>query len=158
DIKLDGTAEGFQMEVGRPRMYVCIPKPSTVAVVDTTKNEVIARYPVSKAGGGHPLALDEANPRMFVGCRKEPRVVVMDTETGKEIAGVPVPGDIDDLFYDAKRKQLYASCGEGFIAVIKQIDADRYEAGAKIATVKGAKTSLFVPERDRLYLAVPRQE
>jgi DNA-binding beta-propeller fold protein YncE len=158
DIKLPGTAEGFQMEVGRPRMYVCIPKPSMVAVVDTTKNDVISKYPVEMAGGGHPLALDEANHRMFVGCRNKPMVVVMDTETGKEIVGVPVPGDIDDLFYDAKRKQLYASCGEGFIAVIKQIDADRYEAGEKIATVKGAKTSLFVPERDRLYLAVPRQE
>ena len=51
-------------------------------------------------------------------------VVVMDTETGKEVAAVPVPDGIDDLFYDAKRKRLYASCGDGFIAVIRQLDAD----------------------------------
>src|SRR5262249_14889678 len=120
DIKLPGTAEGFQMEQGRPRLYVNIPMPSMVAVVDTEKNEVIAKHPVEKAGGAHPIALDEANHRMFIGCRKEPMVIVMDTETGKEITSVAVPGDIDDLFFDAKRKKLYASCGEGFLATIKQ--------------------------------------
>jgi DNA-binding beta-propeller fold protein YncE len=109
------------------------------------------------AGGGHPLALDEANKRVFVGCRTEPMVVVMDTETGKEITGVPIPKDIDDLSYDAKRKRLYASCGEGFLAVISQVSPDKYEVTNKIPTVKSASTSLFDPEANRLYLAVPRQ-
>jgi DNA-binding beta-propeller fold protein YncE len=162
DIKLPGSAEGFQIEAGRPRMYVNIPSPSMVAVVDTAKNEVIAKHDVKLGGAGHPLALDEANHRMFIGCRKveklEPSVVVMDTETGKEITSIAIPNDIDDLFYDAKRKKLFASCGEGFLVVIKQIDADRYEVSEKVPTVKGAKTSLYVPDRDRLYLAVPRQE
>ena len=79
------------------------------------------------AGGGHTIALDEANKRIFVGCRTPPMVVVMDMETGKEITSVPIPKDNDDLFFDAKRKRLYASCGEGFIAVIRQLDADHYE-------------------------------
>lgn len=158
DIKLPGTAEGFEVEKARPRLYVNIPDAALVAVIDTEKNEVIAKYPVKMAGGFHPLALDEANHRMFVGCRKAPMVIVMDTETGKEITSIPVPGDIDDLVYDAKRKKLYATCGEGFIAVIKQLGADSYEAGEKVATAKGAKTSHYNPEQSRLYVAVPRQE
>ncbi len=158
DIKLPGTAEGFEVEKARPRLYVNIPNAAMVAVIDTAKNEIIAKYPVKMAGEFHPLALDEANHRMFVGCRKEPKVVVMDTETGKEITSVTIPGDIDDLVFDAKRKKLYATCGEGFIAVIKQLGADSYEAGEKIPTAKGAKTSHFNPEQDRLYVAVPRQE
>jgi hypothetical protein len=157
DIKLPGTAEGFQIESARPRLYLAIPSPSQVVVIDTGKKEVVGTYPLKMAGGGHPLALDEANKRMFIGCRKEPMVVVMDTETGKEIMGLEIPKDIDDLHYDAKRKRLYASCGEGFLAVIKQVSPDKYELAEKIETVKQARTSCFDPESSRLFLGVPRQ-
>jgi hypothetical protein len=157
DLKLPGAAEGFQIEAGRSRLYLSIPNPSQVLVIDTVKKEIIAKYPVKLASGGHPLALDEANKRIFIGCRNEPMVVVLDSETGKEITSVAIPKDIDDLHYDAKRKKLYASCGEGFLAVIRQVDADKYELAEKFETVKQAKTSLFVEGSDRLYLAVPRQ-
>jgi DNA-binding beta-propeller fold protein YncE len=158
DIKLPGTAEGFQMEAKRPRIYLNTPSPSMMVVIDTDKNKVIEKYEVKMAGGGHPLALDEANQRVYVGCRKEPMIVVLDTETGKEITAVPIPEGIDDLFVDAKRKRLYASCGDGSLVVLKQVDANRIETLEKIQTVKGAKTCLFVPDSGRLYLAVPRQE
>jgi DNA-binding beta-propeller fold protein YncE len=158
DIKLPGQAEAFQIETKRPRIYLNTPDPSLVVVIDTEKNEVVTTYPVKKAGGGHPLALDEDNHRVFVGCRKEPMIVILDSETGKEVAGVPIPGDVDDLFLDAGRKRLYASCGEGFLVVLKQVDADRVEPLEKIPTAKGAKTCLYVPQTGRLYLAVPGQE
>src|SRR5581483_2299386 len=44
DIKLPGGAEGFEIEKGRPRLYVNVPNPGLVAVVDTEKNAVIAKY------------------------------------------------------------------------------------------------------------------
>lgn len=157
DIKLPGQAEGFQIEKSRPRLYVNIPSPSEVVVIDTDKNAILQRFKVEMATGQHPVALDEANHRIFLGCRKKPMVVVMDTETGKEIAGVDIPGDIDDLFYDAKRKRLYASCGDGAIAVLKQNDADKYELLDKIDTVKGARTAYFDADSGRYFLAVPRQ-
>src|SRR5262245_19584929 len=69
-----------------------------------------------------PISLDVANNRVFLGCRQPAMVVVLDGETGREITNVAVPQNIDDLYYDAKRKRLYASCGEGFIAVIRQTD------------------------------------
>jgi YVTN family beta-propeller protein len=157
NIKLPGAPEGFMIEKERPRLYLNVPSPSQVVLIDTDKNEVKANYPIKMAGGGHPLALDEANHRVFVGCRKEPMVVVLDSETGKEITGVKIPGDVDDLYYDAKGKRLIASCGEGFLVIIKQENADKYEVTEKWPTAKGAKTSLYVPETGRLYLAVPRQ-
>src|SRR5262249_54641039 len=131
--------------------------PSEVVVIDTDKNAVLQHYKVEMATGQHPLALDEANHRIFLGCRKKPMVVVMDTESGKEITGIGVPGDIDDLFYDAKRKRLYASCGDGAIAVIKQNSADGYEVLEKIDTIKGARTAYFDADTGRYFLAVPRQ-
>jgi len=157
DITLPGAAEGFQVEKERPRLYLCMPSPNEVVVIDTDKNEVAKRYPVKLAEGIHPLAIDEPNHRLFVGARKKPMVVILDSESGKEITSVDIPGDIDDLFFDVKRKKIYASCGEGFLAVIRQIDADRYELVEKIATVADARTSFFDPETGRLYLGVPRQ-
>jgi DNA-binding beta-propeller fold protein YncE len=157
DITLPGPAEGFQIETGRPILYVNIPAPSEVAVIDTNKNAILKHYKVEMASGQHPLALDEANHRLFLGCRKKPMVVVMDSETGKEITGVEIPGDIDDMFYDAKHKRLYASCGEGAIAVIRQNGADKYEMLGKIETAKNARTSYWDAATGRYFLAVPRQ-
>lgn len=156
DIKLPGTAEGFQLEKGRPRLYLAMPVPSEIIVIDTEKNEVINRYPVTMAGGQHPVVLDEAGKRLYIGCRKKPMVVVMDTETGKELAGIDIPGDVDDLFLDAKRQRLYASCGEGAVVVIGP-KGDRWEVLEKIETAKGAKTSYFDADTGRFFLAVPRQ-
>ena len=157
DISLPGAAEGFQIATAQPRLYLCVPSPSQVVVIDTEKKSILTTYPMKLASGGHPLALDEANKRIFVGCRTEPMVVVLDSETGKEIAGVPIPKDVDDLVYDAKRKKLYATCGEGFLTVIRQDSPDKYEVAEKIPTVKQAKTSYFDAASGRLFLAVPRQ-
>jgi DNA-binding beta-propeller fold protein YncE len=155
DLKLPGFPESLTLESHRPRMYMNTPSPASVMVFDTEKQKVIKTYPLKLASGNYPLALDEKNRRLFIGCRKEPMVIVMDSETGKEITSVPVPKDIDDLFFDAKRKRLYAACGEGFLAIIRQMGADHYEPFEKITTAKMARTCLFDPESSRLFLAVP---
>jgi hypothetical protein len=157
DIKLTGAAEGFQLETGRPRLYLNTPSPSQVVVIDTDKNEVINKYPLKLAGGNVPLALDEANHRIFVGCRKAPLMVVIDSETGKELTSVAIGTDVDDLFFDAKRKRLYAACSDGFLYVLRQLDKDRYEELEKVSVPKGAHTCLFDADSSRLFLAVPRQ-
>jgi DNA-binding beta-propeller fold protein YncE len=157
DISLPGTAEGFELETDRPRMYVCVPSPSQVVVIDTDKNEVVTSYPVKLGGANFSVAIDQANRRLFVGCRKKAMMVIMNSDTGAEIAGLPIPGGTDDVTFDAKRKRIYVSCADGFIAVIKQTDADHYESVENFATVTGAKTSYLDPETGRLYLAVPRQ-
>lgn len=157
DIKLPGPAESFQLESSRPRLYLNSPSPSQVIVIDTDKNEVIKSYPLKMAAANYPLALDESNHRLFIGCRKKPMLVVMDSESGAEITGLEIPADTDDLFYDAKRKRIYVSCGEGYLAVIRQIDADHYDVLERIQTKKDARTCYFDAETGRLYLAVPRQ-
>jgi DNA-binding beta-propeller fold protein YncE len=158
DIELPGSAEGFQLDSKRPRLYLCSPTPSELIVIDTAKYKVLKRYPIKRAGGGHPVALDEAHHRIFIGCRKKPMVVVMDMESGKEITSVDIPADVDDLYYDAKRKALYASCGEGSLVIIRQQDKDSYKKVQTIKTAKDARTCFFDPRTSRLYLGVPRQK
>jgi DNA-binding beta-propeller fold protein YncE len=157
-IKLPGRPEGFQLESKRPLLYMNTVDPTRLVVVDTDDNKVLHRYPIKLADRAYPMAVDEANHRLFLGCRKKPSVVVVDSESGKEVAQVELPEDIDDLFYDARNKRLYASCGAGFLAVIRQRDADKYEVVEKIPTVKLARTCFFDPAGGRLYLLIPRQK
>jgi hypothetical protein len=49
------------------------------------------------------------------------------------------------------------SCGQGFLDVFALHDDDPRRL-ARILTAAGARTSLFVPEEDRLYVAVPRRD
>jgi DNA-binding beta-propeller fold protein YncE len=157
-IKLPGRPEGFQIESERPRLYLNTVDPTRVVVIDTDKNAVLHSHRLKLADRAYPLAVDEANRRLFIGCRNKPCVVVLDSESGREVTSVATPADIDDLFHDAKNKRLYVSCGEGFLTVIRQRDADRYEVLEKIPTAKLARTCFFDPAEGRLYLLVPRQE
>jgi hypothetical protein len=157
-IKLPGAPEAFQLDPSQPRLYVNIPKPCQVAVVDTEKNEVVDKFPLKLAQSNYPLALDAKGGRLFVGCRKKPTVVVLDVKTGKEVEGVEIPGDIDDLFYDAKCDRLYAACGAGVLAVLQSKEGKRYEVVERVPTGKLARTCLFDAESGRLYVPVPRQE
>jgi DNA-binding beta-propeller fold protein YncE len=155
DIQLKASPESFVIEMSRPRMYVNTQATRQVAVVDTDKRTVLKTYELPEAGN-YPIALDETNKRLLVGTRKEPMLFVLDTETGKQLSSLPIPNDVDDLYFDAKRKRLYASCGEGWLVVLKQVSADRYELMQKYQTVKQARTCLFDAETSRLFAPIPR--
>jgi DNA-binding beta-propeller fold protein YncE len=157
-VKLPGRPQAFLLGPGRSRLYLNALGPSVVVVIDTDKNEVLHRWPLKLADRGYPIALDESNRRLFVAAREKPVIVVLNADSGEAITAVPIPADVDDLFYDARRKRLYASCGEGVLAVVRQRGPDHYEMLEKIPTVKLARTCFFDPAADRLYLGLPRQE
>jgi DNA-binding beta-propeller fold protein YncE len=158
EIKLPGPGKAFQLHPSKPRLYVNTHDPYQVTEIDTEKNEVVNRFPIKLAEGNYALALDPEGGRLFVGCRKKPAIVILDMKSGKELGSVTIPEDVDDLFFDAKRKRLYASCGEGVLAVVAVKDKDTLEVVERITTKKLARTCLFDAGADRLYLAVPRQK
>ena len=157
EIKLDGHPESFQLEKSGPRIFVNIPTSQKIAVVDREKPAAVTAWSVGGATANFPMALDETHHRLFVGFRKPAKLVVYDTESGKVIANLDSPGDADDIFHDGTRQRIYISGGDGFIGIIQQQDADHYKSLTKIPTASGARTSLFVPELGRLYLAVPHR-
>ena len=157
EAKLAGHPESFQLERAGSRVFVNVPDANQIVVVDRTAMKVAATWPVVTAKANFPMALDEANHHVFIGCRRPAKVLVYDTTTGKESGSFDIVGDTDDLFFDAARKRLYVSGGEGFVDVLQEQEAGRFARVAHIATAAGARTSLFVPEQSRLYLAVPHR-
>ena len=144
-----------QFELDGARIYVNVPSANHVAVVDRAQQTVVATWPIAAAKGNVPMALDRANHRLLIGC--EPgKFVVLDTATGQAIASLDISPEADGIAYDAARRLIYISCGAGALDVLRQVSADHYELAERIPTVKGAATSLFVPEWHRLILAVPQ--
>ena len=156
-VKLPGQPEAFQLDPGRKRLYVNTVKPSAVAAVDLSKHEVVATYTPAKLESFYPMALDREGDRVFVGCRRPAVVLALDAGTLKELWTAEIPADTDDLFFDAKRKRLYAACGEGFLAILESKDGGRFEVVEKLPTARLARTCFFDPESGRLFLGVPRQ-
>ena len=154
DVIVEGHPESFQLEKKGKRIFVNVPSAGHVAVVDREKNRVTATWPVD-AKGNFPMALDEDHHRLFLGCRSPAQLLVLDAESGKKVASLPASGDADDLFYDPQAKRIYLSCGEGLIDVFEAMDPDHFKLSGKVPTALGARTSLFVPELNALYLAVP---
>ena len=156
-IKLSAHPEAFELEKNGERIFVNVPNSRHVAVIDRKKGEVIATWKTDGAFGNFPMAFDEANHRLFIGCRIPSKLVVLNTESGEVVAKIDISGDPDDVFYDSKRHRIYAICGAGKIDIIEQTDANNYKAVTKIDTADGARTGLFVPERDTLFVAVPHR-
>lgn len=155
-VKLAGHPESFQLEHSGSRIFVNVPNAGHIAVIDRNGMKIVATWPVVTAKSNFPMALDEANHRLFIGCRRPARLLVYDTTTGKQIVSSDIVGDTDDLFYDADRKRLYVSGGEGFIDVLDTQTPTPTKL-ARVASADGARTSLFVAEQHRLYLAVPHR-
>jgi len=154
DIKVDAHPESFQLEKNGGRMFVNLPGSQKVAVIDRLQSAVVTSWTTDDARSNFPMALDESGGRLFIVCRRPAVLLVLDTGSGAVVAKLPTVGDSDDVFYDQKRKRIYVSGGEGAIAVYQQKDADHYREIAQLEAVKGARTSLFVPELSRLFLAV----
>ena len=154
DIPLAGHPESFQLEQDGPRAFVNVPTAGHVAVVDRVQRRVAATWPVP-AKSNFPMALDEQGRRLFVGARSPAVMLVYDIDSGHIVARLPIGGDSDDLFYDARRKRVYVICGEGRIDVFRQESADQYARALSIRTAARARTGLFVPEDGKLYVAAP---
>lgn len=143
-----------QFEVEQDRIFVNVPKAHHIAVIDRTKRKVVETWPIPGTDDNVPMGFDRARHRLFIGCSTG-SLVVFDTIAGKSVATIEISPDSDGVHYDAKRHRVYVSCGAGSLDVIAQSDADHYSLEAHVATEKGASTSWFSSELDRLYLAVP---
>lgn len=152
DLPLAGHPEGFRYDPASGRVYVNVPDKRQVAVLDRKTGRDVGNWTFPDARSNFPMALDEAGGRVAIGFRSPARLVEVDAASGAMAGSAAICGDTDDVFFDAKRGCYYVSCGEGAVDVV-----DRTGNGLvrrdRIKTASGARTSLFVPELDRLFVA-----
>ena len=152
DIKLAAHPESFQLDAASGRMFANVPDGGHIAVVDLAAAKQIAKWTVPGLSANFPLAIDGSGMAVAAVFRRPAKLVLLDTKTGTATQHLDTCGDADDVFFDAKRRRIYVSCGAGAVDVF-QADATGYRTVARIETSSGARTSLFVPDLDRLYIA-----
>ena len=150
-IKLSAHPEAFELERHGKRIFVNVPNARHVAVIDRDKGEVIATWKTDLAFANFPMALDEAESSVVYRmpyCRQSCRA---QHGLWHVVAKIDISGDPDEIFYDSKRHRVYAICGAGKVDIIEQTDPNTYKPFAKVDTADGARTGLFVLERDTLF-------
>lgn len=154
NITLPGkSSSAMAVDHAGEKLYVNNSGTSEIAVVDLRTRQVIARWPLPEAHNLNGLAFDEANHRLFSATRNPPKFWVFDTITGQIVTTLTCTAYNDHMIFDPVRKRIYIT-GTETASVIEQRDADHYENIAEVPTGYRAKTSIFVPELNRIYIAL----
>lgn len=152
-IKLSEHPEAFQLTPTGDRIYVNVPDAREIAVLDRATQKQVASWPTHDDRANFPMALDDNGARIITVFRHPARLAALSAADGSIITKIDVCGDADDVFIDAKRHRVYVSCGDGVVDVLERKN-DGYVRLARVPTSSGARTSLFVPELDRLFVSV----
>ena len=157
-LSTDAHAGGSLVEMRGEHLYVLVPEKAQVLILDRKTHAQLAKWTIQDVQKIVAMDLDEKNHRLFLGVRTPASIVVLDSTSGAVKASIPTVGTLDGLSYDRTRRRIYTTGGEGYIDVTQQLDADHYERIARIQSGPNARTSVFVPEWHRLYVAVPRDK
>jgi DNA-binding beta-propeller fold protein YncE len=151
DIPLQGHPESFQLARSAGRIFVNVPRSRVIAAIDRSAANKVASWRLDTSSN-FPMTLDEEAGRVLVASRNPAQFWAISMRDGKILATAATCGDSDDLFLDAKRHRVYVVCGDGHVDVFES-QGDTYRRSSRMQTISGARTGLFVPELDRLFVA-----
>jgi len=152
DIRLPGHPEGFQLDDASGRAFVNVPDANQVAVVDLKTGRTAATWRVPGMRGNFPIAFSPTGHLVATVFRSPAKLVLIDAGSGAVTASFEACGDADDVFFDGRRARIYVTCGSGEVDAWQHDEAG-YRPLPHTKTDGGARTSLFVPELDRLLVA-----
>jgi YVTN family beta-propeller protein len=150
-IQLGGSPEFADVDEAAGRIYCNIEDKSEVAVIDTSKHEVIARWPLVPGEEPSGIALDARHHRLFSGCHNK-IMTMLDTETGKIITNIPIGAGVDGCAFDDATQLVFASCGDGTTIIAKEEAPNKLEVVQLLKTERGARTMALDPRTHRIYL------
>lgn len=154
EIALNAHPESFQIGPDRDRVYVNLPAQHRIDVLSLQSRRIVASIDTGQASANYPMAIDTQNQRLVVVFRKPTEVWAYNLTDNHLIGRISTCGDADDAFVDGRRNRLYVVCGEGAVDIL-QPSAEGYVRVGRLETRKGARTGLWSPETDRLYVAEP---
>lgn len=149
DIGLGTHPEGFQLDGNR--IFLNDPAGQAIIVLDRVAHKELTRWSLGN-GTNFPMALNPKAGHVVVAFRNPARLAAFSKNDGARVMDVELCSDADDVFVDQKRERVYVSCGEGYLDVFDATQA-AYRRIRHVATAAGARTSLFVPELDLLFVA-----
>jgi hypothetical protein len=145
-LRLPGHPEGFQLF--GTRAYINVPDDGSVIAADIDQGHQIARWSTGFHRLNFPMAVDPSGKTITIAYRLPAALATMETASGKILSMKSACGDADDLFL--VRDHVLLVCGAGHVDVIGRVGSSE-----RVETAGGARTGLYVPELDTLFVAVP---
>jgi len=150
-IALGGSPEFGVADASAGRVYCNLEDKNEVVAIDTTKHEVVARWPLAPGEEPTGIALDAAHHRLFAACNNK-MLVMLNTETGKVVTTVSIGSGTDGCAFDDKTQRVFASCGEGVTVIAKEETPDKLTVVQTLQTAPRARTMALDPQTQRIYL------
>ena len=147
--------EALDIDPSSGRVFANIADANEVEVIDPAAKTIAARWKLSKAADNVPMAFDSEHQALYVACRTPGTLIALNAATGKEIASQPAADGADDLFYDPVLRRVYVIAGSGEVDSYQVDETRNLHPLEVLHTAAGAKTALFVPAQNLLYLGVP---
>jgi len=150
-IALDGKPE-FPVSDGKGNVYANIEDKSEIVQIDPQALKVKKTWPLSPCEEPSGLAIDLEARRLFSVCSNN-KMAVVNADSGQVITTVAIGSGPDAAAYDAGRKLVFSSNGEGTLTVVKQDSADKYTVLANVPTEKSARTMSLDAKSHKIYLS-----
>ena len=149
-VKTEGVLEaGVSDLVGM--IYVNDEDGNRVFAFDAKSLEVKGTWALEGCVAPTGLAIDRKGKRLFAACNSSKTVTVVDYTNGKTVASIPICAATDAAAWDGAEKLVFASCGDGNIAVIHQDSPDKYTVQGMAKTEDRARTMALDEKTHKLY-------
>jgi hypothetical protein len=155
DLSVAAHPEALDIDPRIGRVFANIAESNEVAVIGADSSQVTAHWKLTGAADNVPLAFDAEHNVLYVACRKPGTLIALDAASGKELSSLPAATGADDLFYDSSLRRVYLISGMGEVDAYDVSGRKTLRAIGILHTAAGAKTALFVPERNLLYVGIP---
>jgi hypothetical protein len=154
-VSLKGHPESFQLSPIDDRLFVNVPHANQIAVLSRNQPQVVTTWPTMGMQANYPMALAPTGKSAFVVFRQPAWISEFSTHDGRSLHATETCIDADDLFVDARRRRLYVICGQG---IVDTLVMDGLARLSRTPTSAGARTGLFAPAVDRLFVAARAEQ
>src|SRR5207237_649398 len=149
-----GAPQGVAFVPELNRLLVANDKGGACNIYDANSFQLIGK--VDFADDADNVRYDNTSKRIYVGFGSGGIGIINEVD-GKQVGSIKLAAHPEAFELEKQGHRVYVTCGTGKIDIIDQTDANTYKALAKINTADGARSGLFVPERDALFVAVPHR-
>jgi YVTN family beta-propeller protein len=149
-VALGGKPE-FPVSDGKGGLWANVEDKNEIVHLDPKGLTVLHHWAIAPCEGPSGLAFDPAGRRLFAVC-DEKKMVAVDADSGKVVATVPIGDGPDAAGYDAEKKLVFSSNGEGTLTVVKQESPDKYSVLQTVTTEKSARTMALDTKTHKIYL------
>jgi DNA-binding beta-propeller fold protein YncE len=148
------TLKAMVIDPATDRLFVSMRDRNEIGVIDLKTHTVEGMWSPSQMNMPVPLALDQADNLLFVGARRPGQLFALNATDGHVVQVLPSTDISDSMSYDDRTRMLYVTGASG-LSVYRVIAGGDIKPVGLFDTGAG-KSSLLVPDLNRLYVARPK--